>query len=72
MKKNTINTVGVKKVLPYGAIKEIAKRSNTHITTVSNVLKGVSKSPVVIKTIKEYLEEMNTTSNKINALVAES
>ncbi len=72
MQKSRINTAGVKKLLPYGAIKEIANRSNRSIFTVSRVLSGGSKNPIVLKTIKDYLEEMQTTSNQINALVAES
>ena len=55
MTKNSINTAGVKKVLPYGAIKEIANRSKTSIYTVGRVIKGGSKNALVLQTIKDYL-----------------
>lgn len=69
MEKNGINTAAVKKSLPYGAIKEIACRSKTSIYTVSRVLKGGSKNPVVLKNIKSYIEEIQQTNKEINALV---
>ena len=62
----------VKKALPYGAIKEIALRSNTSIYTVSRVLNRGAFNTIIIKIIKEYLEEMQQTSIEINALVTDS
>lgn len=71
MNKCRINTASVKKQLPYGAIKEIAKRSNKSIFTVSRVLKGRGNNPIVLKNIQQYLEEIKETTDQINALVSE-
>ena len=69
MEKNIINRAQIKKTLPYGAIKEIAKRSNVSIFTVSRVLKGGSKNPIVLNVLKNYLKEIYNTATEINALV---
>lgn len=69
MQKNVINTAAVKKTLPYGAIKEIAFRSKTSIYTVSRVLNKGGKNPLVLKTLKDYIEEIQQTNQQINALV---
>lgn len=70
MVKNGINTAALKKYLPHGAIKEIAKRSDMSIYTVSRVLKGGSTNAIILKNIKDYIEEMQQTNNEINALVS--
>ena len=72
MKNNCINTAALKKSLPYGAIKEIANRSKTSIWTVSKVIKGGVENPVVLKTIKDYLVEIQQTKADINTLIANS
>ena len=72
MQKNSINTAAVKKTLPYGAIKEIAKRSKTSIYTVGRVIKGGSKNALVLKTMKDYLVEMQKINEEINILTKDS
>ncbi len=72
MQDNVINAIGVRKMLPYGSIKEIAFRSKTSIYTVHRVLKGGSKNPLVLKTIKDYIIELQQVKNELNALVSES
>lgn len=69
MKKSNINVEGIKKVLPFGAIKEIAKRSNVSRSTVYNVLKRGSRNVEVLKNIKGYIEERNEFDNSLNVLV---
>ena len=71
MKKNKINTQGIKKVLPYGANKAIATRANVTVFTVSRVINGYSSNPVVLRNIKDYIEEINQVDNDINSLIAE-
>ena len=59
MENNSNNkAVKLKKALPHGGIKEIAKRSETSIYTVSRVIRGGSKNPKVLKAIAEYLNEL--------------
>lgn len=62
--------VAVKKSLPYGAIKEIAFRSKTSIYTVSRVLNKGGNNPLVLKTLKDYIEEIQQTNEQINTLVS--
>jgi hypothetical protein len=69
MQKTAINSMQVKKTLPYGAIKEIAFRSKMSIYTVSRVIKGGSKNPIVLKNLKEYIEEIQQVNTEINALI---
>lgn len=71
MQNSNINATIVKKALPYGSIKEIAKRSKKSSMTVSRVLNKGGKNPVVLKNIKDYLEEIQKTNQQINALVAD-
>jgi len=71
MQKNSVNTAEIKKILPYGAIKKIAKESNKSIFTVSRVLKGASNNQDVKKSIKEYLQEMNDNDKELNTLITE-
>lgn len=72
MQKNSINTAAVKKMLPYGAIKEIANRSKTSIYTVSRVIKGGSKNAIVLQTMKDYIVEIQKTNEEINLLITDS
>lgn len=69
MQKIGINIEGLRKILPYGAIKEVAKRSNTSIYTVSRVLNGGSNNVDVINKLKEYVSEMKNTKEEINNTV---
>lgn len=53
----------LKKELPNGAIKEIARRAGLSTTTISQALKGkikTSKSPEIMKATAEYLTEYRT------------
>lgn len=72
MQKNKINTQAVKKLLPYGANKVIAMRSNVTVFTVSRVINGYSNNPNVLKSLKDYIEEIKKVDNDINSLIDES
>jgi hypothetical protein len=72
MQKNKINTKGIKKILPHGAIKMIASRANVTVFTVSRVVNGTSNSPKVLMAIKDYIEEIKEIDNGLNSLIAES
>lgn len=72
MKKNSLNTTAIKKILPYGAIKELATRSETTPYTASRVINGYSKNPVVLRNLKRMIEEIKTTNSEINALASET
>lgn len=67
-----INTEAIKKILPHGACKEIAIRSNVTIFTVSRVLNGTSNNYKVLKNMKDYIEEVQKTGTDLNSLIAES
>ncbi len=70
MQNKTVNKANIKEVIPYGGIKEIAKRSKTSIYTVSRVVNGGSKNLRVKAAITEYLIEVNETGKKLNQAVA--
>lgn len=72
MQKNDTNVTHLRKVLPYGAIKEIANRSKVSRITVSRVLNKGVRNLTVMKFVKEYLEESNQLSMEINQLVSEA
>ena len=69
MQKIGINIEDLKKIMPHGAIKEVAKRSKTSIYTVSRVFRGKSNNVSVIKAIKVYVDEMKATKEAINETV---
>ena len=55
-----MNFTDIVKELPYGAIKEVAARTNLSTSTVSQVFKHNKKSsklPEILKAAAEYLEE---------------
>ncbi|MDR0420424.1 MAG: hypothetical protein LBH30_03110 [Prevotellaceae bacterium] len=57
----------LKKQLPSGAIKEIAKRANTSKSTICIVLGGKSdspKKPEILKATAQYLKEYKTRERK--------
>lgn len=68
-KVGTNRKSALKKALPYGSIKEIAKRSNTSIYTVSRVIKGGSKNPDVIKALTAYLQELAQTNQQLDQVI---
>lgn len=72
MQNKVRNARDIKKMLPYGAIKTIAGRSNVSIFTVSRVIKGSSNNPLVLKNIKDYIEEIKKIDNDLNSLITES
>ena len=72
MKKNKINTIGIKNMLPYGAHKVIARRANVTVFKVSRVINGHSNNPLVLKNLKDYMEEIKKIDNDIDSLIAES
>ena len=59
MSKLKENTAKTKNKLPHGAIKELSKRSNKSYDTVRRVLSGHSMNECVIRSLEEYLEEIN-------------
>lgn len=70
MKKDNTNRVAaLKKAIPYGGIKEVAKRANTTIYTVSRVIRGGSNNPIVLRVLAEYIEEQNRTKIQLNTAV---
>ena len=55
-----IEIAAIKKELPHGAIKDIAKRTGLSTTTISQIFNGLIKSPKqseVLKVTAEYLAE---------------
>jgi|GEM_PF-4791943 len=64
MEKTVKNKVHV----PHGAIKDIAKRADVSIYTVSNVIRGKSQNRKVLEAIRDYLAELNTVKNDIQEL----
>ena len=71
MQNKVRNARDIKKMLPYGSIKTIARRSDVSIFTVSRVIKGSSNNPKVLRNIKDYIEEINKVDSDINSLIAE-
>lgn len=72
MQKNGINTAEIKKILPHGSVKEVAKRSKMSIYTVSRVLNGSSNNPFILKEIEAYILEVQATTKRINALAVKA
>lgn len=69
MKNSILQPERLKAVLPRGAIKDIARRSNKTIFTVSRVINGKSRNQDVIKEVSEYLKELKATSDSIDASI---
>ena len=67
MEKNAKSPL--RKALPHGGIKEVARRSNTSIHTVSRVLKGGSQNPTVKKALADYLTELAATEQQLSRAV---
>ncbi len=62
----------VKKALPHGAQKEIAKRLNINVTYLSQVMNGKKKSPKINEILREsakYLAELQTEKNEVKELL---
>ena len=71
-KVHTNRKAAIKKAIPYGGIKEVAKRSNTSKYTVSRVIKGESENPLVLRELTKYLQELTSTKQKLNQLVEQN
>lgn len=56
----------VRKELPFGAIAQIAKRSNVTYQTVTRVLNGKSENRNVKIALTEFIKEMNETNQAFN------
>lgn len=67
--QNIVKNTAIKAAIPYGGIKEIAKRANTSIFTVSRVITGKSKNLRVLNEIKNYLSEIKTTTDEIKGII---
>ncbi|MBP1676712.1 MAG: hypothetical protein H6Q20_1271 [Bacteroidetes bacterium] len=52
------NRQELKKLLPYGGQKEIAKRLNVTVSLVSNYFSGLNNSELVEKEVCNYLAEI--------------
>ena len=72
MQKSNINTTLVKKNLPHGAVKEIAKRSKRSTMTVYRVINKGVNNPIVLKALRDYIEEIQLVEDQINTLVGDS
>lgn len=68
--QNIVKNEAVKKTIPYGGIKEIAKASKTSIYTVSRVVNGRSKNIAVKKAITEYLKNLKATDEELSNSVS--
>ena len=66
--KNNNKLDKIKEELPFGAISEIAKRSEVSYQTVTRVLQGKSKNIRVMKAITDYLKEMNDNTQSFNSV----
>lgn len=62
-------TESLKKVLPHGAISEIAKKSKKSIYTVSRVINGKSKNKKVVSALHKYLDELAANKKQIKIQV---
>lgn len=71
MKNVALNTAQIKKTLPHGAVKELAKRSKKSIYTVSRVINGRAFNTDVLAELETYIMEIQAIPGKINALVCE-
>lgn len=69
--QNIVKNTAIKGAIPYGGIKEIAKRSNTSIFTVSRVIAGRSRNLKVLNVIKDYLSEIHSTNETIRGIINE-
>lgn len=73
-----MNLTEIKKQLPHGAYKEIAKRTKLSSCTIHDVLSGKRKSSkeiLILNTIADYLTELKNkereTIDKLNAIMSE-
>ena len=68
--ENIKNDLGnLRKLLPHGAISEIAKQSNTTIYTVSRVFNGRSKNIKVIRAIGDYVKGIMDKNTEIRTFI---
>ncbi len=63
--KTSIKTENIKKLLPYGSLSEIARKSNTSIHTVIRVINGKSKNKKATKALSKLIVELAATKEQI-------
>lgn len=61
----------IKKLIPYGGIKEIAKRSNSSVFAVSRVLNKGVNNPIIIKSLTQYLKEIKDVKQEFDSVLNE-
>ena len=70
-----MNLQEIKKQLPAGAIKEIAKRTNTSTSTVCYVLKekiNSPKKPAILQATAKYLKEYKAKEKEAKEALQEA